>query len=404
MEERPSPSERAGKVIEASSETADAMPDDVAAGHPEHLAVRAHRADLLTLLAPELKHELNNSVGAIAAFAELLRTDARVPDDLRGDVAFLAEEAARTRTLTDRVLLLVGDEATAPGPTRLPDVVAAAVDLVAAPLGASGVPVELDLPVDLPPLAAGPRNLLQLLLGVLARVIQTTRAGGPRGTLRIRALPVPATSGERPAVELRIDHPALAVPPPGNEHSRSLNEALLGAAGGRLLDAAPRESGFRASLPTSAPAGGMVPATSHPRPGTAAGLRGVILVVDDQPAIRLLLQGTLSRSGHEVTTAEGGAEALSVLDRLAFDILFLDHRMPGMDGVETYRAVAELRPELAGRTVMMSGDVLDPALRELNGAGGVRLLAKPFELEAVESVVQQILAQPERGRRTPQRG
>jgi hypothetical protein len=65
--------------------------------------------------------------------------------------------------------------------------------------------------------------------------------------------------------------------------------------------------------------------------------------------------------------------------------------MAGLSGTQVYEAAVALRPELAGRFVFMSGDVLNPELRQFAEAHGVAVLAKPFDIESVGRTVWAVL-------------
>jgi CheY-like chemotaxis protein len=75
--------------------------------------------------------------------------------------------------------------------------------------------------------------------------------------------------------------------------------------------------------------------------------------------------------------------------------MLIDHRMAGMSGTEFYDAAVEFQPDLAKRAVFMSGDVLNPDLLGFATQRGVRLLAKPFDIDAVIRVVREVLADAE---------
>jgi CheY-like chemotaxis protein len=64
-----------------------------------------------------------------------------------------------------------------------------------------------------------------------------------------------------------------------------------------------------------------------------------ILVVDDDPAVRELLQRTLERAGLHVTLANDGVEALEAMRRYDFSVVLLDVHMPVLDGLETIRRI-----------------------------------------------------------------
>jgi DNA-binding response OmpR family regulator len=71
-----------------------------------------------------------------------------------------------------------------------------------------------------------------------------------------------------------------------------------------------------------------------------------ILVVDDEENIRQLYKEELLEEGYEVFLAADGGEALRLVDEVSPDLVTLDVRMPGMDGIEVLRAIKEKRRDL----------------------------------------------------------
>jgi CheY-like chemotaxis protein len=117
-----------------------------------------------------------------------------------------------------------------------------------------------------------------------------------------------------------------------------------------------------------------------------------ILALDDEPSIRAFLKKVLAASRMECDAYQDGAQALEGLRDTTYDVMLIDHRMAGMSGTEFYDAAVEFRPELAKRAVFMSGDVLNPDLRGFATKRGIRLLAKPFDIEAVIRVVREAIS------------
>jgi len=117
-----------------------------------------------------------------------------------------------------------------------------------------------------------------------------------------------------------------------------------------------------------------------------------ILIVDDDDAFRETLAETLHSLGHDVADAPGGDEALVALGRSRFDTVFLDHRMPGMDGLQTLAAmratVARLPPVIV-LTAYASGGGTIEAMR----LGAFDHLTKPVRREAVREVLERALQQ-----------
>ncbi|HLS09954.1 response regulator [Lentibacillus sp.] len=114
-----------------------------------------------------------------------------------------------------------------------------------------------------------------------------------------------------------------------------------------------------------------------------------ILVVDDQPGIRLLLQEIFIAEGYSVTTAETGKEALEWLYARSFDLVMLDYKLPIVDGSEVLRQLE--RDQVLVPAIVMSG-MGDDIRNELKQYSIVReVFAKPFNIKEVSRFVKSIL-------------
>jgi CheY-like chemotaxis protein len=95
-----------------------------------------------------------------------------------------------------------------------------------------------------------------------------------------------------------------------------------------------------------------------------------------------------------ISVAEGD-EAIALCRSETFAAILIDHRMPGMSGTEVFEAMVAIRPELTSRFIFMSGDVLNPELREFAATHEVTLLAKPFDVDTVNRLVADVVARPD---------
>ncbi|MGZ8283739.1 MAG: response regulator, partial [Allosphingosinicella sp.] len=120
-----------------------------------------------------------------------------------------------------------------------------------------------------------------------------------------------------------------------------------------------------------------------------------ILVVDDDPTVRATIARALEELGYAVRQAAGGAEALVQVRDKAPSLVILDYVMPGMDGAETAREIAEIDPELP--IIFSTGHA---ALRALRSAAGedVKVLEKPFTLDELDELLRERLAERRRVR------
>jgi DNA-binding NtrC family response regulator len=121
------------------------------------------------------------------------------------------------------------------------------------------------------------------------------------------------------------------------------------------------------------------------------GLKGRILVVDDEPLALKNLRRILERAGHKVSTFASPLSALKRLEEEAFDLIISDIRMPYMDGMELLNRAKRLVPGI--EVILVTGYAsLDGAV-EATKKGAFHYLAKPFTPEQVRSLVRQALGE-----------
>jgi len=114
----------------------------------------------------------------------------------------------------------------------------------------------------------------------------------------------------------------------------------------------------------------------------------LILVVDDQFSDRETLKAILEDKGYRVATANDGTEAIEMVKSRHYDIIFLDVRLPGMDGVETYEQVKEIDPKAT--VIMMTGYTEEDLVKRAVSSGAYTCLYKPFDVEKVITLVETI--------------
>lgn len=115
-------------------------------------------------------------------------------------------------------------------------------------------------------------------------------------------------------------------------------------------------------------------------------MRKHVLVVDDNPTLRGLLQNYLESRGCAVETAENGREALTRLNHAGYDMVLLDYMMPGVNGLEVLRHVRQHHPSLP--VVMMTAEKSSQVAYEALSVLGARAcLSKPFDLLDLEQVL-----------------
>ena len=106
-----------------------------------------------------------------------------------------------------------------------------------------------------------------------------------------------------------------------------------------------------------------------------------VLVVDDEEVVRLGYRRVLSADGFRVMAAGDGREALDLMGGDRFDVVLMDMRMPGMDGIELLRAIKDQWPE--SEVVVVTGYPSIETAKEAVKLGAYDYLAKPLVPEEV---------------------
>ena len=116
-----------------------------------------------------------------------------------------------------------------------------------------------------------------------------------------------------------------------------------------------------------------------------------ILLVEDEESVRAFSARALRTTGYEVFEADGGEEALEVLEELDFkiDLMISDVVMPEMDGPTLLKHVRETMPNL--KVIFVSGYAEESVRRDIEDDQSVEFLPKPYSLDQINTKVKEVL-------------
>ena len=118
--------------------------------------------------------------------------------------------------------------------------------------------------------------------------------------------------------------------------------------------------------------------------------KGNILVVDDEPNIRRVLEAVLARDGHTVQTAANGQQGLDIISKdSSIDLLITDLIMPDINGVELLAAAKELHPQMSVLMITAHGTIKSAV--DAMKLGAFDYVTKPFDLDEIKLVVKNAL-------------
>ncbi|UII58002.1 response regulator [Cytobacillus spongiae] len=122
-------------------------------------------------------------------------------------------------------------------------------------------------------------------------------------------------------------------------------------------------------------------------------MKGKILIVDDQFGIRILLNEVLQKEGYETHQAANGIQALDIVTNHSPDLVLLDMKIPGMDGIEILKRMKVIDKDI--RVIIMTAYGELDMIQEAKDLGALTHFAKPFDIDDIRSAVKKYLPIPQ---------
>ena len=369
---------------------------------------QAARLEAMGRMVSGVAHELNNPLTAIIAFAQDLLTVRRSAEEDREALTVIMQQADRCRVIVGDLLTFARsrrDERRLANPDELVRRVARVFEHDSARLG---VTLEVEIAPLLPEIEVDAVGIEQVLTNLLTNAFQASPRGG-HVSLRVTA--------DRHWVEFRVEDQGPGISPEafprlfepffttkgpgqGTGLGLSVSHAIVQQHRGRI-EASNRTGGnqgarFIVQLPVVARADqtGLPRRVSAESEVAPMNQRSKALVVDDEPAIRAAIRRALERAGWAVEEAGDGAAAWRWLELNAgltpLDVIITDLRMPGTSGIELVERLRLEYPDLADRTLVITGDTASPQVADFLAGLKTPYLQKPFDMKTIVEQVDRI--------------
>ena len=357
--------------------------------------VHTERLSAIGELVAGVAHEINNPLQTIVGSVELLLEEESNPASRR-DLEVVRREAARAGQIVRNLLSFVRRSAPDRVQADLNDIVRRTVELREYHLRQRNIGLSAELHPEPLGVLVNREEIQQVVLNLVLNAEHAIAGAGGEGQITIRTF----TSGRRHMVEVtdtgpgvsaelrgRIFEPFFTTKDVGEGTGLGLSISHgIAAAHAGSLELSPVASGacFRLTLPAHAVATREEQRVATPG-GAQAPPRRLALVVDDEPAIRKLLVRMLERRGYAAVEADTGDAALAIAGRQAPHLVLCEVRMPGMSGIDLYRALAG-HHRGRGAFIFITGDRASVSPEE-GGTAGVPVLVKPFNAADLDAAL-----------------
>ncbi|MBX3462101.1 MAG: MASE1 domain-containing protein [Planctomycetes bacterium] len=376
---------------------------------------QGQRMEAVGRLAGAIAHDFNNLLTAIAGHADSLESSLPADDPRHAELRAIQDASIRAAGLTGQLLAFGRPQVLAPQVLDLAVVVDEMAELLQRFAGAS-VALRRERGAGPVPIRMDRGQLEQVILSLVANAREAMPDGGTLTVGTAVAGPgapaMPATAvasspwaflwvgdtgiGMHAAHVARAFDPFFTTKAPGmgNGLGLSLVHGIVEQSGGSAhIHSAPGAGTTvwiqlpLAPATEATPANDATATTAAPPADTVA--PATILLVEDEPLVRELVQRTLARAGHVVLAASDGPTALAQAHQHPgrIDLLVTDVVMPGLGGRDVARQVAEHRPGLP--VLFISGFTGDGG--DLPLGGHAHLLHKPFTAQALLAAVHELL-------------
>lgn len=116
-------------------------------------------------------------------------------------------------------------------------------------------------------------------------------------------------------------------------------------------------------------------------------MAGKVLIVDDQFGIRILLNEVLHKEGYDTFQAANGVQALDIVTNHSPDLVLLDMKIPGMDGIEILKRMKQIDVDI--RVIIMTAYGELDMIQEAKNLGAITHFAKPFDIDDIRKAVRE---------------
>jgi PAS domain S-box-containing protein len=358
-------------------------------------------------LASGVAHEVNNPLTSIIGYAQLLSANRTVPPDVKADLDKIYKESQRAAKIVQNLLSFARQHKPDKSAHSINDLVKQTLELRAYEHKTSDITVTLDLGENLPPVMADYHQIQQTILNIVINAEHAIAEVRCKGGITV------STSASLPFVRITISDNGCGIKPEnmsrifdpffttkdvnkGTGLGLSICHGIISEHGGKLYAESVEGKGtsFYIELPVAetAPPLPIEKSMVVTEPPEDVQHRGRILIIDDEPGIREVIQRILAARGYTTTAAGDGRTGLSEIARNGYDLCIVDMKMPDMSGKDIFEYIKNHHPEYVSKIIFVTGDTVTSSTNQYLQTTGRPFLNKPFSYHELLSNIEKCLA------------
>jgi PAS domain S-box-containing protein len=350
-------------------------------------------------MAAGVAHEINNPLTAVTGYAQLLVDREDVPLEIRSDLAAINDGARRVAGIVQRLLAFSRQTRPERKLVDINELIESTLILRAYHLRVNNIEIVTQLAPDLLETVADPGQIQQVLLNLIVNAETEMKMAHGKGKLTITTKKSHNTikicikddgPGIKPEVMDRIFDPFFTTREigQGTGLGLSLCYGIVTEHKGKIY--AESQPGKGATFVIELPVVTEVVQPEPTKPDVKKSKKAAkvrILVVDDEQVVRDVVKRVLTGEGHKVEAVDNAADALKKIEGRRYNLILVDIKMPGMNGVELYRRIQRVNKDLARRVVFITGDVMGADTEKFLAETKVAHISKPFDAEQLKRSV-----------------
>jgi PAS domain S-box-containing protein len=355
-----------------------------------------------------MSHELRTPLNAILGFSNMLRQQSALTPEQRGNLDIINRSGEHLLTLINDVLEMAKIEAgrvqVESAPFDLGNLVRDVADMMHVRAQEKGLQLLIDQSSDFPRYIRGDEaRLRQVLINLVGNAVKFTQHGG----ITVRLGMKPQSDPQRLLIEVedsgvgiaaedqrRIFEPFVQLGESalqkGTGLGLTITRQFVGLMGGAVeVESTPGQGAvFRVELPLNRVAASEISRVESAVQGEVVGLAPGqpevrVLIVEDQQENQLLLSALMQRVGIQYRVAENGEQALQLFQSWQPQLVWMDRRMPVMDGMEATRQIRRLPGGDAVKIIAVTASVFIEQREEMLKVGMDGFVRKPYRFEEI---------------------